>query len=795
MNMGFRPIEQKYMLGIFAPSIHRIDIHSMGTTVSFLSSFSGSFILIFLLVCGGPISRAQSFGSYDEMLTAFKNQVPDSNGTYEVDGLMIEHGPVTIMLVSGTVHLGSPVGGRPVSAVFVGKGSAIFTPTLPVEKINLQRFYPNDVYNEEFTSAFFLFVDDDMAAQFKSGTHKPTERPESDVHGIMAAGVEAYVSTDGKQVEPTLARAILNNRRGDRGFICQTYSKEGQYQAIIGADPYDTEPYTLTIGERGTLGWNWTSVNQCPPPEGVAAVDSNSVSAGDMIYVGQHTIVCSIDRSLAMKTTDRMDVTITTDSAEWISLSLNYRLTVDSVREHGGAMLTTHRPDKSGLLWIKLPRTMRRGERTAFVITYHGEVIERQGDITFLKTSIDWYPYHGYKQLSFFDLVFEHDRRYILVSIGDKASEEKQDDIVRSRWLLGRKMRNASFNIGLFREKMIEGDGYPDVQLNYYTKDQVDVVETDVKQALNFFTKLFGPLPINRLYATELPAFHGEAFPGMLHLSTLAFYKVEDARTDDFFGEQFTSHEVAHQWWGIAVDFRSYRDQWLSEGFAMYSCLLYSQLAASEGDKFFRLLEEYSKSIRNNGKNMFGTFRKPPSISLGGRVSSGGSGGEYNTFIYYKGAWVVHMLRNMMLDLTTMKEDAFMAMFKDFYATHKLRSATTETFRQTVEKHVGQDMSWFFDQWVHGNDIPTYTFAWKHEKQADGTYKITCRVRQDDVPETFRMYIPIRIVTEDKKVYRMRLHMTGKEAVIDLPAIAGEPDDIVFNDLTSVLCTVKTEKF
>lgn len=754
---------------------------------------SGLFVLVFFLV-GSAVSGAQSFTSYEDMLTAFKGQVVDSNNTYEVEGLLIEDGPITIMLDSGMIHLGTSVGGRAVSAVFTGKGSATFSPTLPVERINLQRFYPNDVYNEEFVSAFFVFVDDGMADLFRSGTRKPGGT-DAEARSKMAAGLKMYVRED-KQVESTLARALLNNRRGDKGFVCHTYTtKIGKYQAIMSSDPYDVEPYTMTIGERNTAGWKWTFVNQCPAPAGRLPVDSNGVSGADQLYVSQHTIECAIDKTLSMKTTDRIDVTITTDSAEWISLSLVDLLTVDSVHEHGGAALTTYRPKETEALWIRLPRVMKRGERTSIVITYHGDVIERWRDFTYLKTSIEWYPQHGYKQLSFFDLLFEHTKHFTLVSIGNKVSEERKDDILRSRWLLGRKMRNASFNIGIFKERNLTGNGYPDVQLNYYTKDQVDVVETDLKQSLNFFTKLYGPLPINKLHASELLGNHGEAFPGMIHLSTEAFYKSDDVKTNDFFGEQFTSHEVAHQWWGIAVDFESYRDRWLSEGFAEYSCLLYSQLAAQEGEKFFRLLEEYSDQIRNNGKNMFGTFRKPPAISLGHRVSIGGTGGEYNAFVYYKGAWVLHMLRNMMLNLTTMKEDAFMTMFKDFYATHKLKSATTEAFRQTVEKHVGQDMSWFFDQWVHGNDIPTYTFAWKHEKQADGTYKITCRVRQDDVPETFRMYVPIKIVTEDKKVYRMRLHMTGKEAVIDLPAIAGEPDDIVFNDLASVLCTVKTEKF
>jgi aminopeptidase N len=45
----------------------------------------------------------------------------------------------------------------------------------------------------------------------------------------------------------------------------------------------------------------------------------------------------------------------------------------------------------------------------------------------------------------------------------------------------------------------------------------------------------------------------------------------------------FIAHETAHQWWGDMVSWRSYRDQWLSEGFAEYSGILYTGRLDSAG--------------------------------------------------------------------------------------------------------------------------------------------------------------------------------------------------------------------
>ncbi|MBI2794908.1 MAG: hypothetical protein HYX66_09710 [Ignavibacteria bacterium] len=108
---------------------------------------------------------------------------------------------------------------------------------------------------------------------------------------------------------------------------------------------------------------------------------------------------------------------------------------------------------------------------------------------------------------------------------------------------------------------------------------------------------------MNSLIATELPGNHGESFPGLLHLSSQTFFTADD---NDFFTEQFIAHEGAHQWWGSNVDFKSYRDHWLSEGFADYSALMYSQFAAANSMKFFNLLESYRTKILSFGKRFIG---------------------------------------------------------------------------------------------------------------------------------------------------------------------------------------------
>jgi len=164
--------------------------------------------------------------------------------------------------------------------------------------------------------------------------------------------------------------------------------------------------------------------------------------------------------------------------------------------------------------------------------------------------------------------------------------------------------------------------------------------------------------------------------------------------------------------------------------------------------------------------------------------------GNYSLITYQKGAWVLHMLRNMMLDNRTMSEDRFMAMMRDFYTTYRGKRASTLDFQRTVERHFGQPMDWFFEEWVNGTAVPTYTFSWTAEPDSGG-YAVRIRIRQTDVPDRFAMYVPLLIRFEQgEALIRMLVRGPTSEASIHLAAL---PKSIQVNPLESVLAEVKTE--
>jgi aminopeptidase N len=304
-------------------------------------------------------------------------------------------------------------------------------------------------------------------------------------------------------------------------------------------------------------------------------------------------------------------------------------------------------------------------------------------------------------------------------------------------------------------------------------------VEADVTNSLAFFTNAFGAPLFHHYYATEIPYFHGQAFPGMIHLSFATFLGLRDGGED----ESFRAHEMAHQWWGIAVEPASYRDAWLAEGFAEFSGMWYMQTILHDNDKYFKMLRQSRDEIRRQRD-------KAAPIGLGYRAAESWRG-SYALTTYQKGAWVLHMLRNMMIDSHTMSEDRFKLMMRDYYEAYKGKRATTLDFQRIVEKHVGRPMDWFFDDWVYGTAVPTYTFAWNVEPADGGKFTAHLRIKQTDAPPSFAMYVPLRIKFEQgEALVRVLVRGPLTEQTITLPA---EAKSMELSPFESVLANVKTE--
>ena len=509
-----------------------------------------------------------------------------------------------------------------------------------------------------------------------------------------------------------------------------------------------------------------------------------------------------------------MDIQFIRDNIQTFSFLLYYKIRVDSVLINGVPVDFIKPVAESVLwddswdrekLWIRLPKPSTVSEIYSVDVFYSGEIFERIRDDFYMRSSLTWYPYYftGRRSTSTFDITYSHPSDFKIASVGTKISESSHERQTTSRWALDYPCAGASFGFGFLKSFEHKRPNLPQITILIDEKEAgglfagqsyKEEVASEVANAVSFFQDIFGPLPFNSMTAVEIPYSHGEAFPGLIHMPWWTLRGSDDSGIN----ESFRAHEVAHQWWGIGVGYKTYHDQWLSEAFAEYSGLWYMQFILHDNKKFFRFLREYRDAIVKN-RNSFmdklaGLDQQAGPVWLGYRTSSRSTRGDYDLVVYRKGAWVLHMLRNLMLDLNTMNDEPFKRMMRDFYQTYAGTSVETKQFQQVVEKHMGADMTWFFDQWVYGVDVPKYTVRYKVDNvlkdnnASQPRYKVTYRISQKNVPPAFEMFIPILIDFGNNQIARMRVHAKGPDTEIVLPLLPLKPKSIQFNYLESVLC-------
>ncbi|MEW5806286.1 MAG: M1 family aminopeptidase [Acidobacteriota bacterium] len=498
------------------------------------------------------------------------------------------------------------------------------------------------------------------------------------------------------------------------------------------------------------------------------------------------------------------------DGQQAIELTLNPEAVVDSVSTPEGQELRFIR-EPIGKRFISLGKD--NNDESLLIIldepTVRGKekkiVVGHRMKMSNYVSGNDWYPCLGgnINDLHTVRLKVMHNQKYSITAVGKREQETIQDKIKTTIWSTEVPTKMYGFTVGeKFDEEKVKLEGVPEV-ISFgvsINRNMVKNVAIDVARSLHFYKWLLDvDFPCETMYATCIDSYHGQSFDGFLHLSEYTFDSEHPGAT-----ELFRAHEVAHQMWGHMVGWKSYRDQWLSEAFAEYSAMLYVETAMPKDKYFYEILETYTNMLIGSLKSSFSKFSRPwlteyaikrkekiGPISLGYRAGSAEAPGVYFMQSYHKGPLVLHMLR-ILLRNSTKSEEMFRTILKDFLHTYKGQAACTDDFQRIVEKHSKEDWSWFFNQWVHGSAIPLYTWTYtvSDKPNEKGLYNIEVKVKQSDVPEDFKMFVPIRIELDDKTVKQIVVPVDQPEKPFTLMS-QKKPREIFFNPDHAVLAEVK----
>ena len=203
------------------------------------------------------------------------------------------------------------------------------------------------------------------------------------------------------------------------------------------------------------------------------------------------------------------------------------------------------------------------------------------------------------------------------------------------------------------------------------------------EEYLKFFSTYFGNYPWSRekLGIVEAP------YWGMEHQTIIAYgnkYKQTDLGYDFIL-----LHEMGHEWWGNYLSVIDWSDFWIHEGFTTYAEAMFVE--QKYGMKAMRdhILNSWLKKIENK-MPLVGQKNSQPTNML-------------NTDVYYKGAYVLHMLRGLVgkeLLWSTLYE--YISMPKE----HENNQTSTNEFIKLINNNSGKELDWFFQKYLYSETMP-----------------------------------------------------------------------------------------
>ncbi len=767
----------------------------------------------------------------------------DASKFAEVNGIQIARDRIHITLTSGAIQFAQPANGEVFGAAFEGQGRVQIEPPNALEAQQLKRFTGKETLDMEFSSAKFSFSDGTFAELSPQLHWTP---PSGDDLGGLYLSRQRDREEVGDEIVPRLFQGLFsaNPRRTAYFFADFKTSDKGWVEVTFDA----LDPETIQVGRL--VSWpgykSFDTWLHFPAGDRTSADVFRDPTALDDYSIQSYEIDATATAKAEFSATTRVHLSERANGEGVLRFWLDTNLRVDSVKDESGARLTffqaREQKDRNNsygyYVVVVLPQITRAGRDQTLEFHYAGQkAVRKMGSGNYFCESSLWYPESGdnFNVWTGFDMTFHSPKQYLFVATGTKVSETKDGDWLVTKWKSDKPLAVAGFAFGdykLFTDKA--GDVSVEVYANRNPDDVMEAfqnaefapvegasdnlsmpmgsflpsgmgknIAVEIANALRVFQSYFGPDPYSRLAVTNISGDYGEGWPMLIYLSEASFLDSSQlnalgVRNQLELTDQFRGHEVSHQWWGHLVGWKSYHDQWLSEGFADFSGNLYVQYR--ENWKAYQAELESSKEALFANDSHGHTLESSGPIWMGIRLASSDSPNAYNVVVYTEGAFVLNMLRMMLYDPHNPDPDArFKAMMHDFCQTFDNKAASTEDFKAIAEKHMtpeinldgNQRLDWFFNQYVYGTGIAQYKLSYSMQNAGPGNWKVSGTVTRTGGPQGWKDVLPIYIHTGGKTLRLGWIGVTeaGKTPfAVTLPI---QPEGLSLNDNHDILADVK----
>ncbi|MGB6483493.1 MAG: M1 family aminopeptidase [Candidatus Acidiferrales bacterium] len=709
----------------------------------------------------------------------------DGSNVYAVHDLTVRRDGVAFTFADGKLAFLQPVDGRITGAVFVGRGRVFAVPPDPAERASVARFLRVPLIDAEFWQAYLRF-DEGTAKEIQDGLTAQKTAASSDAD--FTNSWSPIVTQLNPNSSLRVLEALLSSRPDAYFYAALDSTTLGAFDVVLDERRSETvlagQPRHANDTDFFDVWTSYIAANAPPHTQDFASVD----------YAPDTTI--GDDLTLTGNTT--LHLKCLTGGERILEFELSRFLQVQSVTDGEGRSLDFFQNEDmrrqeiarrgNDLLFIALPAQAIEGQRYELRISYRGTVIQDDGNgVYFVGARGSWYPHlAGTDQFASFDLKFRWPKRLRLVATGKEIESGEENGQQTGRWRSTQPIALAGFNLGEYAVQSVAGKPliqlFANQQLEQGIADQlrqhaVDRFPADgalqplpnpaavLKQlgtklldSVHYYEELNGPFPFSQLDVSQIPGSFGQGWPGLLYLTTLVFLPPEaqqqaglTQRTQEQVQQLVPFHEVVHQWWGNIVVPASYRDVWIEEAMADYQSIMYDQKRNASKHVLQEWLLRYRDALIAKEPGSGQTVEQTGPLDFGYRLDSSKTPDAYQIITYEKGAWVIHMLRMMLLDPRKKNPDArFDELLRNTLAEHRFQTLSTTQLENEVERLMtpsmdlesSRSMDWFFDQWVRQTGIPEYSLSFS-VRPRESRFLIEGSLDQRNVVAVFTERVPI----------------------------------------------------
>jgi hypothetical protein len=747
-------------------------------------------------------SAAQGAISLYRKILAPKLNPSDVHGLRQVS---IDREDLHISFSDGEIALLEGIDGHVTGAIFQGEGDVLLFPPNRAERTSLALFTKAAVLNQKFKTAYLRFFDDRLAEELKRG-FRPAASPQEFIDKWQTT-LDSLARADSL----SLLQAMTNSEEAASRFI---HLRVGETALGVFDVFFDTSAAEqiavaqIADNKDGPFYDTWTSFPMRSRREsGKATASGNAVRVSDFRISSRITPPTNLAGEAELTVVARKSGT----RALQMELSRYLKVTEVKLNDHAVEFIQNEAIEGSELarrgndfVAVILPAPLEKDRPARLTFRYSGPVMFDTGDeVMYVGNRGTWYPNPG-PGFANFDLGFEYPSGWTLVATGKPVASTNQNGVQTARFVSDKPISHAGFNLGKFETAKSSAGGVvidayasknveralarPEANAGLHPEPakQVQRITSEASATVNFLSNELDPFPYSHLEITQLPALLSQSWPGLIYLSSMAFLTPEERRalgvkdpyTELLLSELMLAHETAHQWWGDAVDWDSYRDQWIIEALANYSAVV--MLERDHPERLKLVLDRYRDDLLRGTPN--GPVSDAGPVTLGHRLTSSKFPQAFEPVLYGRGTWLIHMLRRMMREATGSQGDAlFFGALKGLLAKSPNGKISTQDLQRAFEQvlppalaYEGQkSLDWFFDSWINGASIPQFTLSDVRITPAGQQVKVHGVIQQSFADKNLVTAMPVYGVDKEGRSYFISLIFVdepGQEFQLNAPA-------------------------